>query len=279
MKAELVFVGNNGIVLDLFRNEYFTLTDVEGMTRFNAEISSAASPNMDGDTINSVKATPRSLVLNLRINQGVDIEQAKRLILSAVKPKQKGRLRLTRGGRTTEIEGIVEGIEMPRFQNGVSMQIPLYCSEPYWRDAQYILFTISRIVGLHYFEEAFPVAGIPLGMYEVTMTRSYTNDGDASCGMIITIIATGTVTNPRIIKADGSFIGVNDTMQAGESIIINTSRGEKSITKGGVSIFSKIQQGSKFIQLDTGVNVLTIDSDDDTEGNMYFNVEFKRRFV
>ena len=97
--------------------------------------------------------------------------------------------------------------------------------------------------------------------------------------MIITIIALANVVNPTIYKADGSFIGVNDNMVVGDEIIINTNRGEKSIMKNGTNILSKIKPGSSFLQLDTGDNELTIDSDGNTEGNVYFMLAFKRRFV
>ena len=72
---------------------------------------------------------------------------------------------------------------------------------------------------------------------------------------------------------------MNDTLEAGDEVIINTNRGEKGITKNGVNILSKIRQGSTFFQLETGDNELTADSDGDTKGNMYFMLSFKRRFV
>ena len=85
--------------------------------------------------------------------------------------------------------------------------------------------------------------------------------------------------HPAIYKPDGSFIGVNDNMALGDEIIINTNRGEKGITKNGANILSKIMPGSTFIQLETGDNELTINSDGETEGNVYFTLSFKRRFV
>ena len=164
------------------------------------------------------------------------------------------------------------------------MQVTLYCSNPYWQDVENVLLEISRILNMHYFSLdvgglAFPVEGVVMGEYDTNMTRTYTNDGDAECGMIITIVALSDVLNPAIYKPDGSYIGVNDSMVLGDEIIINTNRGEKSITKNGVNILSKIKPGSTFLQLDTGDNELTINSDGETEGNVYFMLSFKRRFV
>ena len=285
MNTELKYIGVNGNIIDLFNNEWFVVTNVDGLTKATENIASSTTPGMDGDRINSTQTQPRGIVLDLQIKHGKIVEEAKRYILRTIKPKQRGTLQLTQGDRVIEIEGIVENIDMPRFSDSVMMQVSLYCSEPYWHDAENVLVEISRIIDLHYFTDYdddmlyFPSDGIALGEYDLSMTRTYTNDGDADCGMIIHVIALRDVTNPTISKADGSFVGVNDTMVAGDEIIINTNRGNKTITKNGVNILSKIKRGSTFLQLAVGDNQFTINSDEGTEGNVYFTLEFKRRFV
>lgn len=284
MDTTLYYVGANGSQIDLFRNPYFDLTNVDGMTGVANDIAASTTPSMDGDKINNIQTQPRGIVLDLRIKDCVSVEEAKRYILRSVKPKQKGKLVLNHAGRELSISGVVEAISMPRFDQEITMQVTLYCSNPYWQDVENVLLEISRILNMHYFSLdvgglAFPVEGVVMGEYDTNMTRTYTNDGDAECGMIITIVALADVLNPAIYKPDGSYIGVNDSMVLGDEIIINTNRGEKSITKNGVNILSKIKPGSTFLQLDTGDNELTINSDGDTEGNVYFMLSFKRRFV
>lgn len=284
MDTTLHYIGANGSAIDLFQNEYFWIVGADGLTAVSSAISSSTTPNMDGDTVNNVQTQPRPIILYLRIKDGADVEEAKRYILRTVKPKQRGTLRMVQGDRDLEITGIADAITMPRFGAGVQMQISLYCSQPYWTDAENIALEISRIIDLHYFpiEEgglALPVAGIPFGVYDTNMTRTYTNEGDADCGMTITIIALAEVVNPTIYKADGSYIGIVDTLAAGDEVIINTNHREKTITKNGVEVISKIKPGSRFIQLDTGENELTIKADAGTESNVYFTLTFKRRFV
>ena len=283
MDTTLHYIGANGNDVDLFRNDYFELTNADGLTGVSSDISSSTTPSMDGDKVNNVRTQPRGIVLDLRVKKGVDVEEAKRYILRTIKPKQKGRLVFTQRGRAIDITGVVEAISMPRFGRGVVMQVSLYCSSPYWQDVENVLVEISRAISLHYFpiDEnglAFPSDGIPFGEYDLNMTQTYTNDGDTDCGMVISIIAIGDVTNPVIYKSDGSYIGVNDSLVAGDELIINTNRGEKRITKNGTSVLNKIKSGSSFIQLDTGNNELTINSDSG-QGNMYFAITFKRRFV
>lgn len=284
MNTKLYYIGANGNQIDLFDNAFVQLVNADGLTGVSADISASTTPSMDGDRVNNVQAQPRGIVLDLLIKDTATVEDAKRFVLQTIKPKQRGRLRMIQADRSIEIVGIVETIEMPRFSQSVMMQVSLYCSQPFWTDIESMIVLISRVLDLHYFPLdtgglAFPAAGIPFGEYDLNMTRTYTNDGDADCGMIITIIALGNVQNPTIYKSDGSYIGVIDTMSAGDEIVINTVRGEKSITKNGANILNKIKSGSTFLQLDTGDNELTIDSDGDTEGNVYFLLSFKRRFV
>ena len=285
MNTELKYIGVNGNVINLFQNKWFYLTHADGLTSVSSSIASSTTPGMDGDKINNIQTQPRGIVLDFEIRREVSVEDAKRYILRTIKPKQRGTLRLAQGDRVVEIENVVESIEMPRFGEGVTMQVSLYCSEPYWHDAENVLIEISRVIGKHYFTNYendmlyFPASGIPLGVYDLNMTRTYTNDGDVDCGMIIRIVALGNVTNPTIYKSDGSYIGVIDTIIEGDEIVINTNRGSKSITKNGANILSKIKSGSTFLQLAVGDNQLTIDSDGGTEGNVYFMLEFKRRFV
>lgn len=282
-KLEYIGVGEN--VIDLFNNDYFFLTNIDGFTIANVDIASSNTPSIDGDIINNTTVQPRPVVLDLRVKQGANVEAAKRWLLRAVKPKLKGKLRLTLDDRKTEIAGIVEGITMPRFgESGVTCQISLHCSSPFWQDAEYMIIEISRLIDKHYFPLdqgglAFPADGIPFGEYNLNNTQTYNNDGDAETGMLITIIALGAVVNPIIYAMDGTFIGINDTMQQGDVIEINTNRGEKSVKKNGASIFSKLKPGSTFLQLAVGDNQLTVNSDAGTQGNMYFTLTFKRRFV
>ena len=283
MDVTLHYVGANGSMLDLLRHPYFETT-VDGMTDVDSDIAAATTPSMDGDKVNNVRTQPRGIVLDFKIKHSANVEEAKRYILRTVKHKQTGRLVLHQDGRDVEISGVVESISMPRFTDSVVMQVAMHCSAPYWQDVENVVLAISRVLDMHYFPLdkgglAFPVEGVVMGEYDLNMTRTYTNDGDAECGIVITIIALGDVVNPTIYKADGSFIGVTDSMVTGDEIIINTNRGEKGITKNGANILNKIKSGSTFLQLETGDNQLTIDSDGDTEGNVYFLLSFKRRFV
>ena len=279
----LEFISPNGNVLRLTGNDRFKLSHADGLTTVNVELASSIVAGMDGDIVNSKRAVPRSIVLELSIES--DVENVKRYILQYVKAEKKSTLRMTQEGRTTVIEGIVEAIEMQRFTNQVVMQITMYCSQPFWQDENYTNEDISENIDLHYFTDDpddmlyFPEEGIPFGEYDANRTKEFVNDGDADVGIHIKIVALGHVSNPTVYNSSGEFIGVVRTLEAGDEVTITTEKGNKTITLNGQNIISDIKEGSTWLQLKTGEDELTIDSDDGTEANMYFTIIYKQRYV
>ena len=290
--ARFDFVSVRGELLSLSSNADFYLTHIDGQTVANASLSSNVIGGVDGDTVSNMQADPRPIILDLRIREGVDVEDAKRRILRVIKLKQNGTLVWSQNERTVEITGKVERIEMPRWANGVVMQIEMHCEQPFWEDINEIVEQISEAISLHYFTDNpfdmlyFPEDGIVIGEYDTTRSKHFYNDGDVSVGLEIDILAMDTVTNPIIYGANGDFFGVGYgtadkkvVMQRGDKIVITTHRGKKSVTLNGVSIFNKIKPKSSWLQLGTGDNQFAINSDDESLTNMSFSLIFKQRYI
>lgn len=278
------FVSAKGAEMPLLNNQYFSLIEIEGFTTVQSSIASIVVPFVDGDTITNIQAQPRSVVLYLRLKESAGIEAAKRYIFQYVKPKLTGTLQLQQDERNIQLAGLVEEIDLPRFEQGCTMAITLHCSQPYWQDVDFVVAEISEIIDLHYFPIdqgglAFPTEGVPFGAYDDDLTQELTNNGDVETGLVITIISTGTVVNPRIYNtATGDFIGITDTLAGNDEVIISTIKGQKTITKNGVNIIDKIMQGSTFLQLETGTNEFTIQADSGID-EVYFTMTFKQLYV
>lgn len=290
--AKFDFISQRGDILSLSANTDFVLTHIDGQTSASSSVSSNIIGGVDGDTVSNMQAEPKPLIFDLRIRNGVDVEEAKRRILRVIKLKQNGTIVWEQNGRTVEITGKVERIEMPRWANGVVMQVEMHCEQPFWEDVEAVISEISEAINLHYFTDDptdmlyFTEEGIVIGELDTTRAKDFFNEGDVSVGLEIDIIALATVTNPIIYDADGNFFGVGYgtadkkvVMQSGDKIVITTHRGKKSVTLNGVSIFSKIKPNSTWLQLATGDNRFAINSDDDALNNMTFSLIYKRRYI
>ena len=72
-KLEYIGVGEN--IIDLFDNDYFYLTNIDGFTLATADIASGTTPSIDGDIVNNVTVQPRPVVLDLRVKQGANVAE------------------------------------------------------------------------------------------------------------------------------------------------------------------------------------------------------------
>lgn len=286
------YISARGDRLPLATNELFHLAHVDGMTTAATSIASSTIGGADGDVVNNVQANARPIVLDLRVRDGVSVEEAKRAVLRVVKIKQRGLLEWTQHDRTVIISGIVESVDMPRWSNEVTIQISMYCSQPFWEDLDFIVQQINEAVDLHYFTDSasdmlyFPEDGIPLGEYDTIRTKRFHNNGDVAVGLEISIVAFDTVTNPIIYDGNGNFFGVGYgdgarrvQMQAGDVVTITTHKGNKRIMLNGNSVLSKLRPQSTWLQLEAGDNLFTINSDDESITNMTFSLIYKQRYV
>lgn len=273
-------------------NPYFHLINVDGQTTATSKISSLVIGGIDGDIANNVQAQPRSLIFTLRVKNGVNVEDAKRAVLQIVKLKQTVSVYWTQNARIVKIDGIVESVDMPRWNNAVALQISLHCEQPFWEDIDALTRDINEAKALHYFTEypndmlIFPEEGIPFGEYDFSRTRDINNTGDVGVGMIIEIMAVDTVTNPIIQNQSGEFFGIGYgtgakkiVMNAGDLMTISTIKGNKAVTMNGQNLFGYIKPRSTWLQLEAGLNTLAINSDDESLENMTFNLSFKRRYI
>lgn len=272
------FIAPDGAAMPLFSNDFFNLVDITGLTMLNSNVASVVVPYMDGAVVNSVQAQPREPTLYLRLKQSAGIQAAKRYVMQYVKPKRSGTLHIVSDDMDIRLEGIVTAVDLPRFTQGCTMAVTLYCAMPYWVDSEAVQAEISPIINMHHFPVSFPEEGIVLGTFDNDLSQHLVNRGDVETGMKISMIATGEVVNPRLTAEDGRFIGINDTLQENDEVIINTVKGEKSITKNGVNIMNKIAEGSHFLQLQTGDNRFTISADEGVN-SIYFTLEYKRLYI
>lgn len=287
---KLDFISARGDILPLANNPLFYLRHVDGMTEAGTSLASAVIGGVDGDSVTNAQATARSIIFDLQPRNDVDVEKAKREILKVVKLKQRGSLIWTQNERTVTITGVVETVEMPRWTDTAIMQISLHCEQPFWEDIDAIVKQISEAINLHYFTNSpadmlyFPEEGIALGEYDTIRTKTFYNDGDVAVGLEISILAHETVTNPIIYDQYGNYFGVGYEnnpliLNVGDNVVITTHKGRKTVKLNGVNIFNKIKPNSTWLQLETGDNTFSINSDDESISNMSFSLIYKQRYI
>ena len=275
-----------GAELNIYKNPFFRISNIDGLTTYAGNLASSSSAYADGDEVTNAQAQPRSIVIDLTINDGAGVQAAIDYITAVVKPKKEIYLIWKTAKLEKSINGIVEGIDAPRFtaDGQTIVQISLHCGFPWWEDVKSIITEIAEALPLFYLRNGFAInsEGVavkkPLGEIDLNKTKSFINDGAVAVGMDISIVAVGTVINPSLRRDNGDYIGFNLTMNAGDEIKISTHTGNKSITLNGANAINKITRGSSLMQLEVGEQQFTIAADEGAR-YCYFTIAFKKLYL
>lgn len=264
------------------------ITDIEGLGPVKATINTSEIATGDGALYNSAKLETRNIVMTLDFRFGTDIETIRHTTYKYFPIKRYLTLTFVTDQRSLDAFGYVESNEPDIFQAHETTQISVICPDPYFYATNGKTLTLFSGVNPKFefpFEnnsltEKLINFGDIVHMYENVVTYK----GDASVGITITIHALYTVKdiviyNARtreVMRINTDFIQTltGQAYGAGDDIIINTKRGEKSVTllRAGLTtnILNCLGKGSSWFQLSKGDNIFIYNA---TEGAM--SIQFK----
>lgn len=293
---KLTLTNKNGDTLDLLNSRnYFILYKADALHGVDTDINESESPYIDGTQIQSVKAMPRSIELGFKIVG--DVQTAINYFTSYVKSKQFVTLEeINDDERDIVIKGVATIPPYTRMLQACEINLTVYCGQPYWEDAVQIVNTLSMYLDLLYFPvegQYFTEYGRPFGAIDTEVTKTFTNESDTSVGMLIDIVALGSIVNPRIGCESGNQVGwylqLNLTLNQNDIVEINTVRGNKYITINGSTTYNGQPilnylefNGNDWLQLETGDNTFNataiIDGTRQPAQDVYFNITYKGRY-
>ena len=163
----------------------------------------------------------------------------------------------------------MELIECDLFVNRQVAQISVICPKPYFKAVEELVTLFSDVSAMFSFPFSVGSAGVELSAITTNIRKSIINTGDVDTGIIIKLFAVASVVNPVIYDVlKRTHMRLNFTMRAGDTIVINTNVGEKSIEliRDGVSTnaMGYMAQGSTWFTLESGDNVYAYDAESGT---------------
>lgn len=250
---DIILENAAGDQLTFAQGSPFSIVDIEGLNPPTATINTSQLALMDGAKFVSSKMNVRTI----KIAFAIEYEAAKNRIeiYKVLKSKQWIKLYYNGQYRQVFIEGYIQSIDISYFAMKQIVTCSILCPSPYFMQAKEIVNELRKIVSAF----TFPFASTE----EPELVFSYiSNDtgitienyGDVECGMIIEMLATDSITNPKVINyVTGEFFKVEVTMAAGDQIIIDTRPENMTATMihNGVSsnVFNKVTIGSTWLQL------------------------------
>lgn len=262
----LVLKNKQGDALTFEHGGPFTIVEVDGLNPPQATINTSKMALFDGEKFNSSKVNMRQMNVAFAIEK--DAAASRIEVYKVLKSKQYVKVEYYGDYRKVYIEGYIESINIDYFAMKQVVTASILCPAPYFKEAQTIINGVDSIINMFHFPFAITVdEPIPFGEFESLTNAIITNEGDIPCGMTIEIYARGTVKNPKVFNyITAEYIGINFTMETGDTVTIDTTQGNKTITllRDGqyTNIFNTLQKGSKWLQLETGENSFVYEADE-----------------
>jgi hypothetical protein len=279
----IIFTNARGQSVELKSSAPFLLQSVDGLGDVDADTQTQKSPFQDGSTYIDSVLQERAISLEIVIiaSDKPTLLQQRQYLASVFNPKLgQGILRYENGEVVREIEAVPDGVPVfpsGRENRGLVFQkalVNLLCPNPFWKS--------TEITEEPTFE---PLFSFPFeGMFQIGIQRDariIVNDGDAPAPLQIEFH--GPAVNPIIInKTTGEFIKVNQTLQEGEVMKIDTTPGNKSvyfIQPDGTArnVFNWIDLNSSFFQLVVGENEIEYSADSDIQGAIV-NISYRKLY-
>lgn len=275
----------------------FLIKSITGLGPAKANVNTTEVSTNDGSLFNSARLSQRNIVLDMVfINTvyGESIEDLRQKSYKYFPLKKSVELTIETDNRYVKTTGYVESNEPNIFSSQEGTQISIICPDPYFysagEDGNNVtnFYTIDPMFEFPFSNESLDEPLLVFGEIQIKTEGVITYYGDSEIGVMIYIHAIGPATNINIYNTETREVMRINTEKissltgkgivASDDIVINTAKGEKSITliREGVSynILNCLDKNTDWFTLAKGDNIFAFTADSGVT-NLQFRVENK----
>ena len=275
----------------------FLIKSITGLGPAKANVNTTEVSTNDGSLFNSARLSQRNIVLDMVfINTvyGESIEDLRQKSYKYFPLKKSVELTIETDNRYVKTTGYVESNEPNIFSSQEGTQISIICPDPYFysagEDGNNVtnFYSIDPMFEFPFSNESLDEPLLVFGEIQIKTEGVITYLGDSEIGVMIYIHAIGPATNINIYNTETREVMRINTEKissltgkgivASDDIVINTAKGEKSITliREGVSynILNCLDKNTDWFMLAKGDNIFAFTADSGVT-NLQFRVENK----
>lgn len=275
----------------------FLIKSITGLGPAKANVNTTEVSTNDGSLFNSARLSQRNIVLDMVfINTvyGESIEDLRQKSYKYFPLKKNVELTIETDNRYVKTTGYVESNEPNIFSSQEGTQISVICPDPYFysagEDGNNVtnFYSIDPMFEFPFSNESLDEPLLVFGEIQIKTEGVITYHGDSEIGVMIYIHAIGPATNINIYNTETREVMRINTEKissltgkgivASDDIVINTAKGEKSITliREGVSynILNCLDKNTDWFTLAKGDNIFAFTADSGVT-NLQFRVENK----
>lgn len=278
-------------------NTGFLIKSITGLGPVKANVNTTEVATNDGSMFNSARLSQRNIVIQMVfVNSiyGEDIEEIRQKSYKYFPIKKNVELVIETDNRYVRTTGYIESNEPDIFSKQEGTQISIICSDPYFYSASEDgdnvtdFYSINPMFEFPFSNESLSEPLLVFGEIQIKTEGVVTYSGDSEIGVMIYIHAIGPAEHINIYNTETREVMAIDTVKlekltgrgliAGDDIIINTLKGEKSITlvRSGVSynILNCLDKNTDWFTLVKGDNIFAFTADSGVT-NLQFRIENK----
>ena len=278
-------------------NTGFLIKSITGLGPVKANVNTTEVATNDGSMFNSARLSQRNIVIQLAFMHsiyGEDIEEVRRKLYKYFPIKKNVELIIETDNRYVRTTGYVESNEPDIFSKQEGSQISIICPDPYFYSASEDgnnvtdFYSIDPQFEFPFSNESLIEPLLVFGEIQIKTDGVITYQGDSEIGVMIYIHAIGPATNINIYNTETREVMSIDTdklekltgkgIVASDDIIINTLKGEKSISlvREGKSynILNCLDKNTDWFTLTKGDNIFAFTAESGVT-NLQFRIENK----
>lgn len=278
-------------------NTGFLIKSITGLGPVKANVNTTEVATNDGSMFNSARLSQRNIVIQMVfVNSiyGEDIEEIRQKSYKYFPIKKNVELVIETDNRYVRTTGYIESNEPDIFSKQEGTQISIICPDPYFYSASEDgnnvtdFYSIDPMFEFPFSNESLSEPLLVFGEIQIKTEGVITYSGDSEIGVMIYIHAIGPAEHINIYNTETREVMTIDTVKlekltgrgliAGDDIIINTLKGEKSITlvRSGVSynILNCLDKNTDWFTLVKGDNIFAFTADSGVT-NLQFRIENK----
>lgn len=278
-------------------NTGFLVKSITGLGPVKANVNTTEVATNDGSMFNSARLSQRNIVIQMVfVNSiyGEDIEEIRQKSYKYFPIKKNVELVIETDNRYVRTTGYIESNEPDIFSKQEGTQISIICPDPYFYSASEDgdnvtdFYSIDPMFEFPFSNESLTEPLLVFGEIQIKTEGVITYTGDSEIGVMIYIHAIGPAEHINIYNTETREVMTIDTVKlekltgrgliAGDDIIINTLKGEKSITlvRSGVSynILNCLDKNTDWFTLVKGDNIFAFTADSGVI-NLQFRIENK----
>lgn len=268
-----------GAILELTNNEEnYQVVKIEGLDPPKANIITSEFANGDGSSFQSSKMGNREIVITVYING--EVQKNRERLYKYFRSKEWCKIYYKNDTRNVYIEGYVQAFDVSAFVKKQVAQISILCPNPYFKDMQTIVQSISKIIKKFTFPFSIEIdEPIPFSELELEKVTPVINESESETGLIVNVTFMGTVNKLEIRNVDtGERFIIDYEFIKNDKLIIDCNRGSKKVilTRDAIkyNLIPYRRKGSVFFQLGVGENNFSFLADEGNEDilvDIHFN--------